>query len=85
MTKIYHDTEFPFEEIRKPSGDLFRTQLEAQNAGHNENHIWSIIENDGTWTYGPPYHVVNVIGFVATAEAHDGMTYYEEPADDTES
>lgn len=82
MTTIYHDTEFPFEEIRRADGDYFSSQHEARQAGYDDDQIWSIVEGDGSWTYGPPYHVVNLIGLVATSERHDGMTYYEEPEDE---
>ena len=82
---------FPFEEIRKPSGDYFDTALQAMNTtGYAEEHIWSIAEGEdeekdgyryGVEVYGPSRHYINVLGFVATKETHDGATYYEEHFD----
>ena len=45
--------------------------------------IWSVVVCDDddepiTWTYGPNHHWVNVMGFTATQEHHDGDTYYHE-------
>lgn len=76
-----HFTDFPFEEIRTGSGDYFRTIAEAQSAGYVETQIWSVVEAEGTWTYGPSHHFVNLLGYVATAEHHDGDTYYHEEED----
>jgi hypothetical protein len=80
MTKIYH-MEFPFEEIRQEDGNYFDSEKAAQRAGFTNDHIWSIVEEDGVLIYGPSYHYVNRIGYIATAEAHDGMTYYEVSSD----
>jgi hypothetical protein len=53
--------------------------LEAMDAGYADTQIWSITESDeGSWCYGPPYHYVNLIGFIATMAHHDGDTYYIE-------
>lgn len=76
--------DFPFDELRQPSGDYFDTAAQAIKAGHTLDHIWSVTlsedEDDSgdTFTYGPAYHCINVIGFIATNEQHDGDTYYEE-------
>ena len=72
-----HEEEFPFEEIRDEQGDYFLTIEDAKkHTGHDESHIWSVTEHDNTWCYGPSHHYVNLIGYLATHEAHDGNTYY---------
>lgn len=77
-----HYQEFPFEEIRDESGDYFRTINDAIIAGYDEDQIWSVVEVDGAYSYGPTHHFVNLVGYVATTERHDGDTYYhEEPAE----
>ena len=77
-----HTEDFPFEEIRKESGDYFDSAQEAMDAtGLGLDHIWSVVCEDDTYCYGPSHHYVNLIGFVATKEAHDGETYYEETLD----
>jgi len=73
--------DFPFEEIRRPDDNMFNSWKEAEQAGFKENQIWSVTDCDGDWTYGPPTHYVNIIGFIATAETHDGETYYHELED----
>ena len=75
--------DFPYEEIRKPDGDLFDTVEEMQKAGFAESHMWSVVDGEAsddtsTWVYGPAHHYVNRLGFVATTEHHDSNTYYEE-------
>lgn len=72
--------DFPFEEIRKPDGNMFDTVQDALAAGYLENQIWSIATGDegDVWVYGPSYHFINVLGYIATAQPHDGNTYYEE-------
>ncbi len=69
--------DFPFEEIRKPSGDYFDTIAEAQAAGFDLNQIWSVV-CDEQYTIGPPHHWINLLGYIATNETHDNNTYYEE-------
>ena len=69
---------FPFEEIKKPNEDYFASINEAQEAGFELNQIWSVVECNNVFTYGPSHHIVNLIGYVATHEAHDGETYYTE-------
>ena len=77
MSKHY-ETDFPFEEIRDEHGDYFRSIDQAMAAGFHPSQIWSVTECDNWYTYGPPGHIVNLIGYVATNEQHDGDTYYEE-------
>lgn len=73
--------DFPFDEIRAPDGNYFRSWQEAKDAGYDDDQIWSITESEGTWTYGPPHHYINHVGHVATLERHDGETYYHEEDD----
>ena len=73
-----HYSKFPFEEIRQANGDYFPTWQAAKDAGHEDNQIWSVVESNGSYSYGPPHHFVNVIGFIATAETHDFETYYHD-------
>ncbi len=73
-----HFEDFPFEEIRRADGNYFDSWHEAREAGYPDNQIWSVAENENTWTFGPPHHWVNVIGYTATTETHDGETYYHE-------
>jgi hypothetical protein len=76
---IVYQQDFPFEEIRNQRGDYFATVAEVKNqTGYDRSHIWSITECDNAWSYGPSYHYINLIGYVATHEAHDDNTYYEE-------
>jgi hypothetical protein len=83
--------EFPFEEIRKRNGNFFNTAEDAMAAGYAESQVWSVIESEGTYTYGPSFHYINRLGYIATKEHHDGETYYhevpeeEEEDDDTDS
>lgn len=75
----FHVQPFPFEEIRQSDGNYFDTWAQAKAAGYDDNQIWSVVGgDDDIFTYGPPYHYVNVVGFIATNERHDGDTYYEE-------
>ena len=83
MTHIIQG-DFPYKKHNRPSGDFFRTVAEAKAAGWDENQIWSVVEGDETlygknvWVYGPSHHHINVLGFTATKERHDGETYFEE-------
>ena len=72
------ESDFPYEEIRRESGDYFSSWQEAKDAGFDDNQIWSITECEGTFCYGAPHHYVNHIGHIATNERHDFETYYEE-------
>lgn len=76
---------FPFEEIRRPDGNYFDTAEEAIEAGYKESQVWSVIESEGTYTYGPSYHYINRLGYIATKEHHDGETYYHEHVDTDEN
>jgi len=82
MSDIFED--FPFEEFRRYDGDYFTSLADAKDHGFNEHQIWSVTESDGSFSYGPPHHWINIIGFVATAETHDGDTYYHEELDNEE-
>lgn len=73
-----HFQDFPFEEIRKPNGDYFDTAEDAMAAGYAESQVWSVIEGEGTYVYGPSHHYINRLGYIATKEHHDGNTYYHE-------
>ena len=74
-----HEQEFPFDEIRDEHGDYFSTVADAKkHSGYDESHIWSVTECEGAWSYGPSQHYINLIGYIATHESHDGNTYFEE-------
>ncbi len=80
--------DFPFDEIRNATGDYFASVTEAMKAGYQESQIWSVAIADGegpngedAYTYGPSFHYVNVMGYIATKEHHDDETYYEELLD----
>ena len=76
---IIHEQEFPFDEIRDQHGDYFSNVADAKkHSGYDESHIWSVTECEGAWSYGPSHHYINLIGYIATHESHDGNTYYEE-------
>ena len=70
--------DFPFDEIRRESGDYFDTIQQAREAGYSDNQIWSVTEDNNTFCYGPSRHWVNLLGYVATAEKHNDNTYYLE-------
>lgn len=79
----YINTDIPFEIIKKPNEDYFASVEEAQQAGFALNQIWSVSEQDHEFCYGPSHHIIDVIGYIATNETHDGETYYtvDESAD----
>ena len=77
MNEDIEDNDFPYEEIRKPSGDYFDSWKDAKDAGYDDDQIWSVTECDDWISWGPPHHYVNHIGHVATKERHDGDTYYQ--------
>ena len=79
-----HNIEFPFEEIRDENGDYFNSPQAAVKQGYSVDQIWSLHELDNIFTYGPSHHRINVLGFIATDEHHDGNTYYEEPEENFE-
>ena len=79
---------FPFDEIRNATGDYFASVTEAMKAGYQESQIWSVAIADGegpngedAYTYGPSFHYVNVMGYIAPKAHHDAETYYEELLD----
>lgn len=80
MTEVVHDQDFPFDEVRDDVigglGDYFKSIKDAQSAGFDLSQIWSVIETDGVYSYGPSHHFVNLLGYVCTKEKHDGATYY---------
>lgn len=71
-----HFEDFPFEEIRKESGDYFDSIDEVVALGFDRDQIWSVTECENFITYGPTHHYVNRLGYVATQERHDDNTYY---------
>ena len=78
-----HNQEFPFTELRMHTGDYYDNKTQMEHAGFVESQMWSITdadEEDGSeyYCYGPVHHYVNLIGYIATAEHHDGDTYYIE-------
>lgn len=77
-----YNADFPFEIIKSPNEDYFANVAEAQAAGFELNQIWSVVEVDNTFTYGPAGHIFDVLGFIATKEKHDGETYYTEDESD---
>ena len=82
MTTII-EKDFPFTELRMPTGDYYDNKTQMEHAGFVENQMWSVTEadaDDGSeyLSYGPVNHYVNLLGYIATAEHHDGDTYYLE-------
>ena len=78
-----YEQEFPFTELKTPTGDYYDNRIEMERAGFQESQMWSITDaddDDGSeyYCYGPVDHYVNLIGYIATAEHHDGDTYYIE-------
>lgn len=74
---------FPFTELRKPDGNYYDAPDEMVRAGFVPSQMWSVVEGEGSdgseWIItGPATHYVNIIGYCATAEHHDGETYYHE-------
>lgn len=82
------ESDFPFAEIRQESGDMFDTAEEAMKfTSYDDSHIWSVGDCDdeeyggeryGFAMYGPSHHYINILGFIATKERHDGDTYFTE-------
>ena len=78
-----YEQEFPFTELKTPTGDYYDNRIEMERAGFVESQMWSVTDaddDDGSeyLCYGPVHHYVNLIGYIATAEHHDGDTYYIE-------
>ena len=70
-------------------GDYANTPHELIKLGYAESQIWAVMDGDDEIVqddgrrltfivYGPSDHHVNVFGYTATKEHHDGDTYYEE-------
>ena len=77
-----HEQEFPFTELRMPTGDYYDNRSEMERAGFETSQMWSVVTadaDDGSeyLCYGPVHHYVNLLGYICTAEHHDGDTYYE--------
>lgn len=75
--------EFPFTELRTPTGDYYDNQSQLGLAGFKETQMWSVVETtasngDELYVYGPVHHYINIVGYIGTAEHHDGNTYYAE-------
>lgn len=75
--------EFPFTELKRPDGEYYHAPDEMLRAGFVPSQMWSIVEAEGVdgsewYVTGPATHYCNLIGYVATAEHHDGNTYYHE-------
>lgn len=82
MTTI-HEKEFPFTELRTPTGNYYDNKTEMELAGFAKTQMWSVVEadaDDGSeyLSYGPADHYINLLGYIATAEHHDENTYYVE-------
>jgi len=78
-----YEIEFPFTELKTPTGDYYDNRTQMERAGFVESQMWSVTDaddDDGSeyLCYGPVHHYVNLIGYIATAEHHDGDTYYIE-------
>ena len=78
-----YEIEFPFTELKTPTGDYYDNKTQMERAGFVESQMWSVTDaddDDGSeyLCYGPVHHYVNLIGYIATAEHHDGDTYYIE-------
>ena len=77
------DGDFPFRELRMPDGNYYDNKTQLEQAGFDKSQMWSVVEatgdnGDELYIYGPVHHYVNLIGYVGTAERHDGKTYYAE-------
>ena len=77
------NSNFPFTDLRMPDGDFYDNKTQLEQAGFVESQMWSVVEacnasGDELYIYGPVHHYCNLIGYVATAEHHDGNTYYQE-------
>ena len=80
---IIQKKDFTFEGIKDENGDFFNSTRELLDLGYVLSQIWSIGSEEGEdskeyFVFGPSHHYVNLIGFIATEERHDGRTYYEE-------
>lgn len=83
-----HFEEFPFEEIRDPAGDYFRTVEDAVAVtGCQPSQVWSVTIGDSdnpnirdVYYFGPAdFRTLGYdAGYVVTVEKHDGNTLYVE-------
>lgn len=78
-----HEQEFPFNELKTPTGDYYDNPTQMMHAGFEKSQMWSVTaytRKDGSeyLIYGRVHHYINLYGYIATAEHHDGDTYYEE-------
>ena len=46
--------------------------------GFDPQHVWSVIVSDDVWTIMAGVHVVNVVGFWITEEAHEFQYFVED-------
>lgn len=74
--------DFPFEIIKRENEDYFSSVEEAQQAGFNLNQIWAVVNEDYSFAYGPSHLKINLLGYIATNETHDGNTLYVEDDSD---
>ena len=66
--KMIYDREFPFDEIKLPSGDYFETVDQAmKQTGLGVNHVWSVTYDDHeddesaqVYITGPSHHYCNL-------------------------
>jgi hypothetical protein len=85
---VHKEERFPFKEELQDGG-FFQTIQELKDLGYTDDQIWSVCEaqdEDGSFWYvtGPCYHRCDLMGYTATKERHDGLTYYYEKLDDGE-
>lgn len=78
--------QFPFEQELR-NGGFYETIKELKDLGFGDDQIWSVCEveqEDGSLWYvtGPSHHSLNLLGFIATFQRHDGLTYYYEQGGD---
>jgi hypothetical protein len=80
-----YEQEFPFTELKTPTGDYYDNRIEMERAGFQESQMWSVTAytrgRSEYLIYGPIHHYINLHGYIATAEHHDGDTYYIEQID----
>lgn len=77
------NAEFPYRELRMHDGDFYDNKTQLELAGFDKSQMWSIVEatadnGDELYLYGPVHHYCNLIGYIGTAERHNGKTYYAE-------
>ena len=75
----YFQGTFPYGEVGR-----FQSVQEAVAEGWSRNQIWSVAICGDTWSYGPAHHTMGIDHYIATAEQHDGDTYYEDDGSEDE-